>query len=320
MPEFKFPKIFAVSLFFVFAFILCGCAVADEAAKIVVMDPMLSQWVLAIKCVSGVNDLLITEVGKSDYMSAIFPGLKDNIMRKKIDNTESLLLLNPKIVFVKKYSEHENSDFKKSGLKIVSVEFEKLDDILNGVKTIGESLQFETRAVTLIEHYKKAIDEVNESVAKIVKTARPRVYFANSNIYNSFGAGMFQNFLIETAGGISVTSNASGSKIQTSVEELIKWDPEIIVTASYCSDTPDLIIKNDKLKDLNAVKNKKIFVMPHYVTSWDMPVPESLPGIMWLASKFNPGLNTGLNDRIKEFYKIFYNIKIDDAEIEKIMK
>ncbi len=293
---------------------------AGESSKIMAMDPMLSQWLLALKCSEGAKDILITEVGKNEYMPDIFPGLKNSIMRKKIDNAESLMLLNPKMIFIKTGTDHNYSELKKSGVEVVSFDFETIEDIFSGVSIMGGKLKMENRAESLVQYFKNVLDETRKNVEKKSKlTSKPRVYYANSNIYNSMGRGMYQNFLIETAGGVSVTSNSSGSKIQISVEELIKYDPQIIITAAYCSDTPDMIMKNDKLKDLSAVKNKKIFVMPRYVTSWDMPAPESILGVIWLAQKFDSNLKLDLNKQMKDFYLLFYDIKMSGGEAEKIL-
>jgi len=302
-------------------FIFCGVtAAAEGASKIIALDPMVSQWLLALKCESGAKDILITEVGKSDYMKDVFPELKDRVMRKKIDNVEELMALNPEIVFIKNGTDHDLSEFKKGGLKISSFDFEKIDDILKGVTAMGGDLKLEKRAEILTAYFRTSVERVRKSIEKSeVKGSKPKVYFANGNIYSSVAKGMYQNFLIESAGGVSVTANSAGAKIQVSAEELIKWDPDIIITASFCSDTPESIMKNEKLKDIAAVKNKKIFVMPRLVTSWDMPVPESLPGIEWLSAKLHPGLATGLNQRIKDFYKTFYNLNVEDAQIEKLI-
>jgi len=294
-------------------------SIADNASKFMAIDPMLSQWLLSFKCREGAKDILICEVARNEYMSGIFPELKENIMKNKADNAESLMLLNPKAIFVKKGAEHNLSEVKKSGIEIVSFDFEKPEDIFNGIKTMGEILKMEKRAEEMTAYFKDAIDKSNENAAKNSKKSKPRVYFANSNIYQSFGNGMYQNFLIETAGGASVTSKSSGAKIQISIEELIKLDPEIIITASYCSDKPGMIIKNEKLKDLSAVKNEKIFVMPHYVSSWDMPIPESILGITWLSAKIYPESKIDLNKSVKDFYQKFYNLKIDDEKIKNIL-
>ncbi|HNY11425.1 MAG TPA: ABC transporter substrate-binding protein [Candidatus Wallbacteria bacterium] len=322
MLKFKtgYSNFILVMSFFIAMFFFSQAPAAAGPSKIIAMDPMVSQWLLALKCVEGAKDILIGEVGKSNYMSEIFPELKDNIMRKKTDNVESIMLLNPRIIFLKTGTEHNLSDLKKSGVEIVSFDFEKLDDIFKGVAAMGRSLKMEKRAEELNEYFKKAMETTGKDIGKNANNGpKPRVYFANSNVYSSVGKGMYQNFLIETAGGASVTANAPGSKIQISLEELIKWDPEIIITASYCSETPDMIMQNDKLKDLAAVKNKKIFVMPRYITSWDMPVPESLLGIIWLSNKLHPEIKLDLNRKIKDFYKIFYNTKVDDSKIEKMI-
>jgi len=310
-----------VILIIIFTFVLNYSSAACAGDKIIAMDPMLSQWLLAFKRSDGIKDILITEVGKSEHMFKVFPDLKDNIMRKKMDNAESLILLDPKMIFIKTGTDHNYSELRKSGVEIIIFDFEKLEDIFKGVRSMGEKLKMEKRAERFIEYFKAAIDDAHNNFVKsgVEAGSIPRVYFANSNIYHSYGSGMYQNFLIETAGGKSVTSNASGSKIQVSIEELIKYDPEIIITASYCSDTPEMIMKNSKLKDLSAVKNKKIFVMPRYLSSWDMPVPESIVGILWLSLKINPKVNIDLNSKIKDFYLLFYNLKLDDSVINKIL-
>jgi len=86
------------------------------------------------------------------------------------------------------------------------------------------------------------------------------------------------------AKGELVSKDVNKFKFNIDTEQLLVWNPDFIITTKYTKDTIDSIYSNNTYKDLKAVKNKHIYKMPSYILSWDLPVPESFLGIIWLSN------------------------------------
>ena len=61
--------------------------------------------------------------------------------------------------------------------------------------------------------------------------------------------------------------------------------------------------------------------MPKYLMSWELPVPETILGTMWLQSTLYPdNVKFNMNNEIKEFYKKFYQLDLTSKDIDGILK
>ena len=74
-------------------------------------------------------------------------------------------------------------------------------------------------------------------------------------------------------------------------------------------------LKNDKLlKDLKAIKEGKIYLMPEYAKAWGYPTPEAMSiGEFWVAKKLYPEAfkDFDLDKKVKEYYAEFFKTKYD---------
>ncbi len=139
---------------------------------------------------------------------------------------------------------------------------------------------------------------------------RPRVYLAgNSAFLSTAGGAMYQSDLIRLAGGENVASALEGAYwTQIDEEQLLKWNPEVIVLASDAAYTVDDVLANPAVAGCDAVKTGRVFAMPSKAEAWDSPVPGGILGALWLANAMHPELLGGeaLAETIDEYYETFY--------------
>ena len=129
---------------------------------------------------------------------------------------------------------------------------------------------------------------------------------------------MYQNYMFEVCGGENVTKELTDGYWTTiSVEELVKKNPDVIYMVVYASYSKDDILKDERLKGINAIKNNKVYVFPSTLEAWDYPTPSSMLGILWLENNLHPDLYSK-EDYIKDakdFYKEFYDIEVSEEEL-----
>jgi iron complex transport system substrate-binding protein len=150
---------------------------------------------------------------------------------------------------------------------------------------------------------------------------RLKVYVAGTGIFKTFAGDFFQTFMVRSAGGVSVSEQLTGGKVGVSPEQVLIWNPDVIILTSYTLDTVSDVLANPKLQNVAAVRDHRVYVMPRYVVSWDMPVPESFLGTMWLAHKLYPDqVRFDMSAEITQFYQQFYGFTVPAADLAALSR
>ncbi|MDD4360539.1 MAG: ABC transporter substrate-binding protein, partial [Syntrophaceticus sp.] len=120
---------------------------------------------------------------------------------------------------------------------------------------------------------------------------------------------MYQNDLITLAGGKNAAGELTGGWVDISPEQLIEWNPDVIVIVQYTTNiTPEDVLTDSRYQGINAVKNKQVFWFPSNLSPWDYPSPEAAVGILWTAQKLQPDLFPDLDmiDEADNYFETFY--------------
>lgn len=231
-------------------------------------------------------------------------------------NPETILSLKADIIITPHYT-----NIKKLGelnLPVVLLNHENPNDLIKSIEILGD-------AFDKIDEYQKIKNYFENKKSfienKIKGIEKKKVYIAGEKISKSFGSDFYQTFMVDIAGGESVTKNIKGGKIEISIEDLLKYNPEFIFLPTYFIGTKDELLKQKELQEIKAIKEKKVYTFPSFILSYDLPSVESILGIIWLSEKINGDiLKLNIRNEIKEFYKIFFNYNIKSEEIDEILK
>ena len=181
---------------------------------------------------------------------------------------------------------------------------ELLEETVELLATATNSKEQADKLLTMIS------EKNGEMQDKIQGCEVPRVYISgNSDFLTTAGAQMYQNSLIEKAGGENVAKEITESSwAEISYEQLLAWDPDFIILAADAKFTVDEIMADENLAECNAVKNGQVYHMPNEIESWDSPVPGSVLGCLWLASVLHPQEYTVemYENAVEQFYSTFY--------------
>ena len=106
------------------------------------------------------------------------------------------------------------------------------------------------------------MDEIEEKTELLEEGQRPRVFYNIGDFFTA-GEGTFISEIIETAGGKNIAADKSGYFIMN-LEELMDKNPQVILCDSGhggMSSAYDQIMSEERLKILDAVKNKRVYLI-----------------------------------------------------------
>ncbi|SHH85526.1 iron complex transport system substrate-binding protein [Sporobacter termitidis DSM 10068] len=236
-------------------------------------------------------------------------------------NVEQAMSLAPDVIIT---SGQSNLDIlKNAGLTAVAVNTSSIKDLQFTVDLIGQILGGDAvqKAADLIDYYNANIELCTSRTDSIAEADRPTVFYSAGAVLTTEAIGSIVTEWIELAGGINVAAanGVKGMFVDVTQEELMKWDPDIIV----CRDaaTKDEYAKDPTLSKLSAVKNGKVYVNPMGLYTWCVRSADEAIQPLWAGTVIQPELFSDI-DMVKEtrdFHSKFYGLDLTDDEINAIL-
>ena len=198
------------------------------------------------------------------------------------------------------------------GLTVITVNPESLEELNETIKLLVAAIGDPMKGWELLDYNQQTEEFLAEILADVEK---PRVYLAgNSSYLSTAGAAMYQNSLLELGGGENVAAELEDTYwADVSYEQLLSWNPEVIIMASDAAYSKDELLADPQLQQLDAVKNGRVYAMPSAFESWDSPIPSALVGSRWVASVLHGEKYDFEQFRADaaDFYQQFYGVEID---------
>jgi iron complex transport system substrate-binding protein len=166
-----------------------------------------------------------------------------------------------------------------------------------------------------------ALLKIQTRINRIPQDERPRVYYARGPKGLETGLGGSINVeTIEFLGARNVAGDTKGGLATVSFEQVLKWDPEIIVTIDRDFAAG---VRSDPLwKDISAVRSGRVHLSPKMPFGWvDFPPSVNrLIGLWWLAQIFYPEhFKEDIRVLTRDFYTRFYHVTPSDADLDRVL-
>jgi iron complex transport system substrate-binding protein len=162
---------------------------------------------------------------------------------------------------------------------------------------------------------------VTGRVEKVPAAQRPRVYYARGPAGLETGLGGSINIeSLDVMGVRLVSADTPGGLATVSIEQVLQWDPEVIITIdqTFAASVRD----NPLWKSVRAVRDGRVHLSPKLPFGWvDFPPGVNrLPGLWWLGSKLFPALfQEDLRSITRDFYRRFYQVDASDAQVARVL-
>lgn len=262
------------------------------------------------------------------YMSDKYKNLPYIAGGKKDANYETYIKMNPDIVFVGhgRTLEDVNRIQEKLGtIPVVDVENDNsLTNIIPSIEFLGNVLGESEKSDKLVNFYYRVLAEVNATASKIPENEKKKVYYARDAsglMTNPPGSAHTQ--LIEICGGTNVVeAPITKGGVGVSMELLLKWNPDVIIVKDPVF--YEKIYSDPLWKNVNAVKNREVYLVPNSPFNWfeGPPGVNTIIGIPWTAKVLYPEKFTKLDIKglTKEFYSEFYHYNLTENQVSSILQ
>ena len=216
------------------------------------------------------------------------------------------------------------------GIPVVAVDNE-LNNSAEAFRFMGELLGVEDHAEELAQYAEQVFTDIN-ALSDIPEEKKVSVYFGNGeDSLETAPRGSQHAQILDAINAVNVADLelGDGSRVQISAEQLLAWDPDVIVVngepkadKSGNSAAED-ILSNPDYASLKAVEDQKVYGTPNAPFSWvDRPAgPNRLIGMRWFSALIYPEyIKCDINEEIHKFFDLFYHVDLSDEQLQNVLK
>lgn len=212
---------------------------------------------------------------------------------------------------------------KQLNMPVVFIEA-TLDTMDEAYTKIGELIGDTKDTDKLAKYCKEVSDKADSVSAALTDETSVTVYQALGDTgLNTNARGSFQGEVIDKVGGVNVADveiASTGAGSEVSMEQVIKWNPDVIIV-----ERPEVyeLIKTEKTwAELDAVKNGRVYKIPTapYSALGNPPSVNRVMGILWLGNILYPEqYGIDITSELQKFYQLFYHVELNKEKTAEIL-
>lgn len=249
-------------------------------------------------------------------------------------NIEELLKIKPDLIINmgdvdEKYRADTDEIQATLGIPVLMVDG-KIENSAAAYKFLGNVLGKTERAAQLAGYCDGVLQDVVKRMSTLPEEKKPKVYYAaGARGLETEARGSLNAEIMDLAGARNVADpglEKNVRRMQVSLEQLLIWDPEIIIISCDGDEKHTLynsIINDPGWTNISAVKNGRVYEIPAVPYDWinRPPSVNRIIGIKWLANLLYPeDYRVDIKKETKEFFALFYGYSLNETELGQLFE
>ncbi len=284
--------------------------ITDMAGRSVVITGTVQRVVTTFKpaslCVLSLG-LAHTLVGvdnssrKDPLQQAVWPDIQHlaGVGTKSMGiNLETLVSLEPDLVIF--YSQNDGlpatEKLTAMGIPCIVILPESFDSILQAMALIARAMGDSHRISFVRDQMEAVLALVDDRLADLPESRKKTGYFASTlGLFSTTTGSMLQDEIFARAGIRNVSSHLTGYFQDISPEQLVEWNPDIMVLSQHMKKSQVRLLEMAPLQGITAISRSQVFRCPSSLAPWDFPSPLAVLAVLWVAQKAYPELFTDID-------------------------
>lgn len=188
-------------------------------------------------------------------------------------------------------------------------------------RALGRLVRRKAEGEALATYAGSLLDRISARVASVPAERRPRVYFARGPRGLETGRGGSINVeSLDLMGAVNVAGETRGGLATVSVEQVLTWNPDLIVTVD---DGFARSVRQDPAwSGLSAIRDGRVHLAPSLPFGWidSPPSVNRLIGLLWLGKLLYPDrFPEDLAAETRAFYGRIYRVTPSDAQVARLL-
>jgi iron complex transport system substrate-binding protein len=273
----------------------------------------------------GINQSTLV-ANRGGMFATMFPGSADSAVvagNDFVPNVETLLHLDPDVVVQWGDRGSEvTAPIEAAGFPVVGLKYGTQDDLEQWITLFAQIAGKPERGQQLIDWQRTEQTEMRAQVAART-TPRPRAMILSrtGDTYSTTSAKGYDGFQFDLVGADLVTKGFVSESGQVGPEQILAWNPEVILLSGFDQSTPADIYADPRLAGVRAVQNKRVYKTPLGGYRWQVPGAESPLMWQWMHQVLYPAARDGqFRAEIRAAFDDLFAYRISDDEIDQVLR
>ena len=221
-------------------------------------------------------------------------------------NMEKLLQVKPDIVLIWTSGSQQIEFMRRQGLKVIAVYPESIGELYDVMDMLGRLFDRQAAMAATQRRMDLMLKLVREHVARVAPAKRQKVLWISSRPTSVASGIGVNNDLIRLIGGLNVAGYIQARNVDVSLEQIVRWNPDVIFIWSGAPYTASDILHNPQWRTIRAVRNGRVYKTPKWST-WS---PRLAPTALWMEVRTYPATfqDVDLNAQVDRFYREVYGV------------
>ena len=188
------------------------------------------------------------------------------------------------------------------------------------LRALGKLMGNEAAAEKLAAWYENELKDVKQRVSRA--SSHPLAYYGRSpSGLQSGGKGSINLEVLDFLGARNAAAGARPGLATVSLEQVILWDPEVILTTD--PNFWNSVWTEPRWRAVTAVAAKRVYLSPHLPFGWfDFPPGANrLLGAWWAGKLLYPKeFDFDLRAKVVEFHRLFYHREPSAAQLDALLR
>jgi len=242
-------------------------------------------------------------------------------------NLEEVVKADPQVIIdvgESKSTIVEDMDAIAEQVSIPTIHIEATTESMgDAYRELGKLLGREEEAEVLAKYCDEIYTKTQEIMNKVGEDGKVDLLYCTSDGLSVLAKGSFHaEILDQVSNNLAVVDDISskGSGNPVDMEQLLLWDPEVILFAP--ESIYDTVAADKTWQELSAIKNNKYFEVPSGPYNW-MGTPPSVNrymGMIWITQLLYPN-QAGYNayEEAARYYDLFYHTKLTEDQFNALV-
>ena len=253
------------------------------------------------------------------WMYRIAPALhRARVVQAEPANAEALLAAGVGLAFVSRPAEAER--LNSLGVPARALGFTDLQTMRVSLHRTADAIATplaEARVRAYDAYLDAVLARLRHGLEGVPQAARPRVLHIGSLVpLRADGSGSLIDEWITLAGGRNVAAELHGTLQPISVEQIARWNPDIIIVGGQ-----DARPEDNPLAIVPALKGRRLVRNPSGVYQWDRHGPEVALQLLWAAKLLHPAqfADVDMSRETDVFFRRLFGYALSPDETARIL-
>jgi len=239
----------------------------DSGGKIITINKKPER---VVSLVPSITEILF-KIGAGDSIKAVtyhdtYPagaGSKKIVGGFFSPSLKAIKAVQPDIIFLSGLHKKVIEKFGHEKCKLINLETDSISESYKNIILLGKIFNKENKAADTVDEIKNRLKVIENKISKIPISEKKRVLrLMGSDPVMTPGDDSFQNEMIRAAGGIAPELGKKGNIVVITKEEWMNFNPQVIYGCGGDRETAKKFFNRPGWKNVDAVKNGKIFYFP----------------------------------------------------------